>query len=539
MRYYNELSIKTKISLIAIIGTIGFVIYLQNNYMIFLHNSEKISTVQSVQFPIFDKLNKAQLDLLIIKDLFTSAVSSADMDMIKTANTKGHELLNKFDEISALDPSLNDKLDELRRIFTIYLQAGSKVSTAMMDDDADFSALTNTIQTYNSSYETFHNQLSSLTENNYATFIDNLDKINKSSERALTKGLVLVVIIVLVVIVITIATARYLSNKIQAITDILHQMSEGNGDLRMRLPGTGSDELGLLTVAFNAFVSKLQNIISDVRKAADQLNTETQSLSLLAEQSEGNIVKQQNEIFQVSSAVEEMSATSQEVARNAIAASESTLEAKDETGKSRSVIDLNISSIKTLNSEMLSASTVINNLKDESHNIGTVLDVIKGIAEQTNLLALNAAIEAARAGEQGRGFAVVADEVRTLAKRTQDSTSEIEKIIESLQKGATNAAGVMATSSEQTNTCVEQSEITNESLNLITHHVNTINDINVQVASAAEEQSAVSTEISQNIAIINMSSEQTVDNAKQTHMSSMEIYKHVCGLNELINGFEV
>ncbi len=229
----------------------------------------------------------------------------------------------------------------------------------------------------------------------------------------------------------------------------------------------------------------------------------------------------------------------QEVARNASSASQAAQEADGEAGNGKQVVSASIDAINALAGEVEKAAEVIDKLETDSENISKVLDVIKGIAEQTNLLALNAAIEAARAGEQGRGFAVVADEVRTLASRTQQSTEEIHEIIERLQADAESAVQVMNTGRGQAQSSVEQAAHAGESLERIAKAVTTISDMNAQIASAAEEQTAVAEEINRNIVGITQAGQESAQGAQQTATSSEELAKLAARLQGLVSQFRV
>jgi methyl-accepting chemotaxis protein len=256
-------------------------------------------------------------------------------------------------------------------------------------------------------------------------------------------------------------------------------------------------------------------------------------------QSNTGIQQQSSEIDQVATAIEEMSATVQEVARNAAAAADAADRANTASSNGNSVVSGVGASIQSLSKEVNQATTIIRELESESDNIGTVIDVIRGIAEQTNLLALNAAIEAARAGEQGRGFAVVADEVRTLASRTQQSTEEIHAMIDRLQQGARNAVNAMQAGQEKSGDSVSKSEEARAALQSIETAVGEINDMNVQIASAAEEQSAVAEEINRNVVAIRDISRQTTAGVQQTAGSSQNLLQVARQLQSLVNEFKV
>lgn len=247
--------------------------------------------------------------------------------------------------------------------------------------------------------------------------------------------------------------------------------------------------------------------------------------------------QQHNEISQVATAMNEMHATASEVARSASLAAEAAHHADGEAVVGRDVSLQTIEAIEALAAAVEHATGVIESLAKDSEEIGSVLDVIRSIAEQTNLLALNAAIEAARAGEAGRGFAVVADEVRSLASHTQKSTQEINDMVARLQRGAGQAVEAMVAGRHQARAGVEQTLKTTACLESIVKAIGTINDMNVQIASAAEEQSAVSEEITRSVVAINDLTDKTTDGARQTTEASHEVARLAGMLQEMLGRF--
>ncbi len=302
-------------------------------------------------------------------------------------------------------------------------------------------------------------------------------------------------------------------------------IAEGDGDLSVRLEHDSGDELGMLAAAFNRFLEKLHGTVSQVVTAANELDVAAVRLAGVAEESNRAVGSQLGEIDQVATAMNQMTATIHEVAANAANAAEGAGEADSQARLGQSVVSEALQVIQELAAEVQDSAGVIQQLESESADIGAVLDVIRGIAEQTNLLALNAAIEAARAGDQGRGFAVVADEVRTLASRTQDSTGEIQTIIQSLQNRAAAAAQAMAAGCAKAEISVAKAGAAGESLAGIARAVAKINDMNTQIASAAEEQSAVSEEINRNTVSIHDLAERSAVAGKQTAEEAVQLEK--------------
>ncbi|PAU87345.1 hypothetical protein CK507_11615 [Pseudomonas sp. WN033] len=311
------------------------------------------------------------------------------------------------------------------------------------------------------------------------------------------------------------------------------------GNLTVAVDYRGQDELGRVARAFNAMRERFHTMVSQLSTATSQLAAAAEETSAVNVQTSDGIRRQQSETEQVAAAMNEMTATVQDVARNAAGAAEAAHAADREAADGRQVLNRTIAVINTLATEVDRAAEVIRQLEQDSETIGSVLDVIRAIAEQTNLLALNAAIEAARAGEQGRGFAVVADEVRSLASRTQKSTTEIQGMIEKLQSGAANAVKVMQSGHQQAQEGVSQVALAGNSLESISLAVTSINDMNAQIASAAEQQSSVAEEINRNIVTVSRIGEQTSEGAQQTAATSEELAQLAAQLQGMVQQFRI
>ncbi len=309
-------------------------------------------------------------------------------------------------------------------------------------------------------------------------------------------------------------------------------------DLSLRMKVSSKDEIGETGTAFNTMLGDFQGIVGQVSGSATQMSSAAEELSAITQAAAYEIQEQTSQTDQVATAITEMSATVQEVARNASEAAVAANETTDEANNGRQVVVEAIDSMNQLASEIEQAGNVINKLEEDGVKIGAVLDVIRGIAEQTNLLALNAAIEAARAGEQGRGFAVVADEVRTLASRTQESTQEIQQMIERLQSGTKAAVDAMDSSRSQAQSGVEKISTAGEALSTIVSGITRINDMNTQIASASEEQSVVAEEINQNVVKISEIAANSSANAGQTQHSSDELSRLSVELQGLVSQFK-
>lgn len=329
------------------------------------------------------------------------------------------------------------------------------------------------------------------------------------------------------------ATKQTIAN----LTDVTKQYAKGNLTVRVNL--ASKDELARIGNSFNDMAEQFEALVQQVISVSSQLASASEEVAAVSHESASSVDRQRVETDQVATAMNEMAATVQEVARSASAAAGAAANADNEAKSGAVVINQATQAIGKLAGEIDSAAQVITGVEKNSDAIGSILDVIKAIAEQTNLLALNAAIEAARAGEQGRGFAVVADEVRTLASRTQKSTQEIEEMIKRLQDGSRRAVQVMQISRDQAQTVVKQANEASDALHAITRAVTTINEMNTQIASAAEQQNATTEEMNRSISGIRDVAEQTATGAAQSTSASEELARLATQLQSLINNFQI
>lgn len=345
------------------------------------------------------------------------------------------------------------------------------------------------------------------------------------------------VIAIIIGSIISIFVTRGVVLPTNKMSEMLEKIS--HGDLTQRVPVNSNDEIGIMAASLNTFTQSLEDSIREVSSYTELLAAAAEELTAVTSQTSQGVEHQKMSTEQVAAAINEMSATVQEIARNANDASVSANEADTEARNGNQVVQAAITSINGLASEIESAGESIDTLKQNSVNIGSVLTVIMGIAEQTNLLALNAAIEAARAGEQGRGFAVVADEVRALAQRTQESTSEIETLIEALRNGATSSVQVMERSRHKAQETVQQATKAGDSLRLILKSVETIEQMNISIATATDQQSSVSEEINKRVHDIQQISENNSEGAEQTLTASNELSKLGVQLKDIVSRFKV
>ncbi|TFB42683.1 methyl-accepting chemotaxis protein [Pseudomonas sp. F01002] len=348
-------------------------------------------------------------------------------------------------------------------------------------------------------------------------------------------GLLIAGIGLLVIWLVGHGIARPLKQMVAMLDDI----AQGEGDLTRRLTSDRADELGSIAKGFNTFLAKLQVMITQVVTSVQSVSDSSEHTADIAIRTNIGVHKQMAEIDQVATAVHEMTATAQDVARNATQAAQAASHADQAAAQGMQIVRDTSNSIGVLAIEIGKAVGVVQTLAKDSENINAILTAIRGIAEQTNLLALNAAIEAARAGEQGRGFAVVADEVRNLAQKTQKATEEIQTMIQQLQQGTRDVVRVMEDSQNRTDESVQHAAKAAEALETITQAVSVINDMNTQIASAAEEQSAVADDINRNVINIGQVANEVAGGADESSAASADLTKLAEQQRRLINQFKV
>jgi methyl-accepting chemotaxis protein len=489
------------------------------------HIETLLNAVVSSSFEYRDALTQGDVDIVgnEINNSYKEG-NNAIIDVMNELNNNG--VTDIADELSSLQSDINDIIAGGENIFTQKQQQLAAIAAA-------------TEKLLKAEQEI---------DNANAILAQQVDLANKTTveaskqvDSAIASGTTLTIIIALVSIVaavgITWFTVISITRPLSKVNEMLNIVA--SGDLSRKLDESGKDEFAQLAKNCNLLIDSLRNLIQSIVSRSTQLAAAAEQTSAVTAQSTTAIEEQRNQVEQAASATTEMSSTSQSVLSSANDALGEIKQADDEAERVKTISERNRATIELLANEVESASQVINKLQQDSASIGGILDVIRGIAEQTNLLALNAAIEAARAGEQGRGFAVVADEVRTLASRTQESTQEIQNMIEVLQTGAEKAVSVMSTGKTQAANCVEQSEEADKALETITHAVHEAFDRSSQIATAAEEQSVVAHEISENLESIVAIAEQTTAGSQQTASSSSEVARLSEELQQSVQEFKI
>ncbi|MFE2007901.1 methyl-accepting chemotaxis protein [Pseudomonas guariconensis] len=352
-------------------------------------------------------------------------------------------------------------------------------------------------------------------------------------------SLIVVALVMILVALIAIATLLTRSIVLPLADAVAVAERVATGDLTQDIPVLGRDEPALLLRALSRMQQSLRDTLRKIAASSDQLASASEELHTVTEDTSRGLHQQSAEIDQAATAVNQMTAAVEEVANNAVSTADASKGADQTTRKGRDQVNQALASIQYLVSDVTDTSGEIEQLASNANEISRVLDVIGAIAGQTNLLALNAAIEAARAGEAGRGFAVVADEVRALAHRTQQSTAEIEQMISGIQSGTERAVSAMHTSQDRANGTLEVAQSAGQALEVIAEAITSINQRNLVIASASEQQAQVAREVDRNLVNIRDLAMQTSAGANQTSAAAQDLSRLAVDLNAMVAQFKV
>ena len=539
MGFLSSISIKTKILSLAGAAIIGFAVNLAVNTSINSANGERMQKVRDVYFPVVQKADANLVKLNQIGGLLNTAVATGEKDFIHSAEALKVDIVSNFDDIIKLWTNHSADTRQSLKQFNDYYKAAFEVSDGMLNGTLDMSLMSSKIEGMNTRLTAIRKSMQKSSDEALAEFNQTVEASNEAAVNALTLGVMVTGVTVFILILLGWTTASSIGIALASLLKSLKDIASGDGDLTKRIQKKSNDELGDVVDSFNLFVEKLHHSIGDVVNSIQPLTSLSADLGALTSETLMITGNQNRATEAVSLVVEEMVSSVQAVSNHASSASEAANEADKAAKDGREIVNKTVASINSLAAEVEHAGEVIRKLEADTENVGTILDVIKGVADQTNLLALNAAIEAARAGEQGRGFAVVADEVRTLASRTQDSTQEIQKVIEELQAAARSAVDVMGQSKQRAKTSVEQAAQTGESLTAITERVEAINQMNMQIANAAEEQERAAYSIKENVIGIKETSETAIQSIQKVEIASASLVDISSNLESITGDFKV
>jgi len=496
---------------------------------------KQANTISEFDIPILIKANQLKLSVVQVQQWLTDISATRGLDGLNDgfAQAENHAKKTRtlLQELQQLDSKNAQRYQDMLPKFESYYSTGTKMAEAyvkegpeggnkmMVQFDTAAKAITSVVDIF----------LVEVVQTNEKT-MQQQNQLASSNRISLMVGSIIVIFVIGILYLI-------MSNALAQLPRMAAKISDG--DFSSFSSVDRHDEIGQIINSVQTVKQRLSDMISNISGVTTKIATTADTLLTISSQTKDSVQQLQSEAEQSSSAMNEMTTTVQNVSENIASTATTAQEANSETSSGRKVVEKTVSDIKGLANQIEQSASTILELEKDSQQILSIVDVIKGIAEQTNLLALNAAIEAARAGEQGRGFAVVADEVRTLANRTQVSTNEINTMIEKLQSGARVAVESMDKSREQARSAVEQAALAGNSLSAISSAVGRIDQMSVQISSAANEQSIVADSVTKNIVRISDMAQQSTDAAMQTSTASQDLSNLSHELNNLMTQFKV
>ncbi|QEY15438.1 methyl-accepting chemotaxis protein [Cellvibrio sp. KY-GH-1] len=499
------------------------------------------------------KVNLPEIQLLIQADRDLYQALTAERALLQVDASQYSSLITEqadnakqaqdrvYQSLELSNTSTSAEREEFTRRYTAWKTLADDVinNARLSNETSKAAALQKSYGAAADAFQNLRDYIDELQEGRLVYVDEYTQEIDHNLKNSSSQLLIIVVVATAVSLLAAFFLPLIVANQVRGISDRIQNIAEGDGDLTIRVPVTTNDELGELSKHVNVFMEKLQRIIASVLQNTNEVSKAAESLLSVSSSSQKAADEQCHAITMVVTAVNELTMAIQEVARNTSSTAQNTKDATEITEAGQERIRVAVEHVQGLATRIHETAEFMAKLEGEAKNVTSVIDVIRGVAEQTNLLALNAAIEAARAGEQGRGFAVVADEVRTLASRTQQSTGDIQGMLGKLQAGVQHAVGAMGNSEVHMQDAMASANDAGNSLSSISSAVREIADMATQIATAAEEQSSVTSEIDRNLVQINTLAMNAAEGASKTAMESQRLNQLSTQLRQLVGQFKV
>ncbi|MFB2814473.1 methyl-accepting chemotaxis protein [Shewanella sp. LZH-2] len=548
MRWYKDLSINQKLIYPSLLLA-GVVIFASFTGIVGLK-----ALKQSADKLALEYLPSQSLLLQADKELYQAQVAERSLMFVNVGTDSYNQLLKQhnqsielvnqhlthFAKVTTSQQALN-QLTELTQTFNEWQKITNEISNQRTNNGRNgrTTAIDLSFGQGATLFDKLHVQISHLTDELNSHTKGAVEQVEADALEGQKLQLVALAISIIICAIYVIALPKLISRPLAVLLAKIHDITDGDGDLRARINLTSKDELGDLARAFNHFLDNLHSIISQFKDSTARLTLSAQGLAHASEMAKQTLRTQEETTRKVADASDHIAASVQEVSSSANHAAEAAKQADNYTATGQEKVQNTIAVIRQLAQDVSQAENQINKLELEGQHIGKVLEVIQAIAEQTNLLALNAAIEAARAGEQGRGFAVVADEVRSLASKTHQSTEEIKLMIANVQNGTQSAVAAINIGNQKAIASVEAASNAGEALAHIAEMVSEISEMNNQIALAAKAQSIMENESHHNIQHIAEQSEESRHTTDEIHAASIQLSTMANELTALVSRFKL
>lgn len=506
---FQNLSITKKIHAITCIAVLAFLAIVLINYFAMNDNRISLNEMESSTYKVVKLTSENVSTLEKLDELYTQAVTFGEQDLVVKASDTYKLLETNINLIEQINESYINS--ETKKQLANYEEISSIIANGMVSGTADFSKIQQQAQLKTSLYNEVLSNFKSAQQKADNRFFELVTSTKDRSDYALTLMLVVSVVSLILLLFMAVWIARGIGSSASDAANNLSLLASGKGSLSTQLKVSSEDEIGQVSINFNAFITLLRETVLEVIAVCEPLMENSTRLVQGMEQAERATTKQTTDAEIVKQSMEEMKQSVGDISQSAASASHAAETAEKEVEQSRTQVQMSVTASRTLSNEINQAATTINKLADDTKNVSQILNVITSIADQTNLLALNAAIEAARAGEHGRGFAVVADEVRELASRTAHSTNEIRELLGALTTAANESVTAMTSARDMATDNATAAEKTGISIEKIAEQMLEINGMNSQIAAATEEQTSVAAMVVENVSNMHVSFEDTMD----------------------------